>query len=139
MSFHTASVESSHQHWLRIKYLEQAPSRPCLRYCFQSATQRELETLKGRLYSAFCQLRWPTGAEIKALGRLYKGAELLFNACGGEFLWIVKTFHRTPLLRTSLRPPHPAELQFAELERALDQQGERCRGYGSREQRDVVV
>src|SRR5712664_4532930 len=68
----------------------------------------KLETLKGRLYSAFCQLRWPTGAEIKALGRLYKGAELLFNACGGEFLWIVKTFHRTPLLRTSLRPRHPA-------------------------------
>src|SRR5438477_7804418 len=42
-------------------------------------------------------------------------------------------------LRTPLRPRHPAELPFAELEYSLDQQGERRSGYGSREQGHVVV
>src|SRR5712692_2879404 len=43
------------------------------------------------------------------------------------------------LLRTRLRPRHPAELPLAELEHALDQQGECRRWYGSREQGHVVV
>ena len=43
------------------------------------------------------------------------------------------------LLRTPLNPRHPAELPLADLERALDQEGERRRGYGSGEQGHVVV
>src|SRR6266850_7232038 len=45
----------------------------------------------------------------------------------------------TKLPRMPLRPRHPAELPLPDLERALDQQGECRRGYGSREQGHIVV